>query len=37
MVNKYLAKEPKTLNGEILYSSINGVGKIGESHSEKGN
>ena len=34
MVNKYLMKEPRILNGDRIVSSINGLGKTGHSHAK---
>jgi len=34
MGNKFIAKELRIYNGERTVSSINGIGKIGQSHEK---
>ena len=35
MINEYLTKEPRILNGQRIVSSINGVGKTGYSYAKE--
>ena len=35
MVNYFTMKEPRTYNWERIVSSINGIGKTGQSHAKE--